>query len=296
MATTLFAVVFVLILGHLAPQLAASVRRHAVFDRWQRWLGPAAPVPVWLGWTLGVPVLALLLLRLGIQAQAGAWATLLLDVAVLFWCWGPRDLDQDVHAVLHAQEGPAQQLALERLCAPDPVPRREGAGCIEAVFRAALRRWFAVLLWFCVAGPAGALLYRLTVLATTSPSPEAAAERARVILDTLRAVLEWPAVQLMVLALAIVGDVASVAAAWRQPGAFALQGQTLLAAAARACVRADIAEEVADYTASGIPAETAMAEAFGPLPELHEAMALVWRILLLWLTVLALFVVAGWVG
>ena len=32
------------------------------------------------------------------------------------------------------------------------------------------------------------------------------------------------------------------------------------------------------------------------LPELRDAMSLVWRILLLWLTVLALFVIAGWVS
>ena len=31
------------------------------------------------------------------------------------------------------------------------------------------------------------------------------------------------------------------------------------------------------------------------LPELRDAMSLVWRILLLWMAVLALFVIAGWV-
>ena len=32
------------------------------------------------------------------------------------------------------------------------------------------------------------------------------------------------------------------------------------------------------------------------LPELRDAMSLAWRILLVWLAVLALFVVAGWVS
>jgi len=32
------------------------------------------------------------------------------------------------------------------------------------------------------------------------------------------------------------------------------------------------------------------------LPELRDAMSLVWRILLLWLAALALFVIAGWVS
>ena len=37
-------------------------------------------------------------------------------------------------------------------------------------------------------------------------------------------------------------------------------------------------------------------EAFGELPELRDAMNLAWRILILWLAVLALFVLAGWVS
>ena len=34
----------------------------------------------------------------------------------------------------------------------------------------------------------------------------------------------------------------------------------------------------------------------GELPELRDAMSLAWRILLLWLALLALFVIAGWVA
>ena len=36
--------------------------------------------------------------------------------------------------------------------------------------------------------------------------------------------------------------------------------------------------------------------AIGELPELRDAMSLVWRCLLVWLAVLALFVIAGWVS
>jgi AmpE protein len=34
----------------------------------------------------------------------------------------------------------------------------------------------------------------------------------------------------------------------------------------------------------------------GELPELRDAMSLAWRILLLWLAAMALFVLAGWVA
>jgi AmpE protein len=43
-------------------------------------------------------------------------------------------------------------------------------------------------------------------------------------------------------------------------------------------------------------ASTVIAAPISGLPELRDAMSLVWRILLLWLALLALFVIAGWVS
>jgi AmpE protein len=37
-------------------------------------------------------------------------------------------------------------------------------------------------------------------------------------------------------------------------------------------------------------------EVFGELPELRDAISLVWRMLILWLAIIALFVIAGWVA
>jgi AmpE protein len=51
-----------------------------------------------------------------------------------------------------------------------------------------------------------------------------------------------------------------------------------------------------DYADEGIAAPDALVTTLGELPELRDAMSLVWRIPLLWLAVLAVFVVAGWVG
>ena len=48
-----------------------------------------------------------------------------------------------------------------------------------------------------------------------------------------------------------------------------------------------------EYVADG---GMAVARGVPGLPELRDAMSLVWRILLLWLAVLALFVIAGWVA
>ena len=113
----------------------------------------------------------------------------------------------------------------------------------------------------------------------------------------LLAVLDWPVAQLMTLSMALVGNFDAVFNAWKDGGgaAFALDGG-FLAAAARACVRSELADDADDATESGVPAPKLPSATVPDLPELRDAMSLVWRILLVWLAVLALFVVAGWVS
>jgi AmpE protein len=300
MAATLLAVVAALAIGHLAPGIAGGVRQYAWYGSWLRWLDAQFPEgSVWRGtWgialALVVPLLVVGLFQRVLDQPLWGFVGLLFDIAVLFYCWGPRDLDVDVEAVLDAPDAAARRVAAARLWPQGEPPSLDGPSLVEAVFRNAQRRWFGVLFWFCLLGPFGAVLYRLSVLAVERDDaqlPSGTASGA----GTWLAILEWPVAQLMTLALALVGNFDSVMAAWREDGAFGLHGN-LLNTAARASVRSEIAEEVADYTESGIPAATALAEAFGELPELRDAMNLVWRILVLWLALIAVLVIAGWVS
>ena len=315
MAASLIAVLVALALGHLAPSLAAGLRQFGWFRDWLRWLNAQFPEgSLWRGrfgiaLALAVPLLAAGLLQVALDRPLLGFAGLLqvaldqplwgfvgllFDIVVLFWCWGPRDLDLDVAAILDAPDATSRRAAAARLYPPVIEPRLDGASLVEAVFRNAQRRWFGVLFWFCVLGPFGALLYRLSVLAAEHDAdvmPPDTLQGARVWLS----LLEWPVTQLIALGLALVGNFDSVLSAWREDGAFGL-GSRLLPSAARASVRSEIAEEVADYAESGISASTALTEVFGELPELRDAMNLAWRVLVLWMAVIALFVVAGWVS
>jgi len=168
---------------------------------------------------------------------------------------------------------------------------------VGAVFGSAKRRWFGVLFWFLLLGPVGALLYRLAAIAAEGNAshllPAGTADGARGLL----AMLDWPVAQLMTFAMALVGNFDAVFGAWRENGgaSFALDAG-FLAASARACVRTELAEDAAEETESGVPAASATSADMPALPELRDAMSLAWRILLVWLAVLALFVVAGWVN
>ena len=100
----------------------------------------------------------------------------------------------------------------------------------------------------------------------------------------------------MTLSLALVGNFDSVLGVWRDAGGAELQlDHAHLGAAARASVRCEMAEETQELIEEGATPGNAWVQ-LGELPELRDAMSLVWRILLLWLAILALFVVAGWVS
>ncbi len=316
MSVTLIAAVVALVLGHLAPSLAVAVRQYGWYGDLIRWLDGQFPEgSFWRGhWgialALAPPLLVVGLFQLALDAQLFGLAEMLFGIAVLFYAWGPRDLDRDVASVLDAPDPNTRRVAAAHLTA-DGNPSLEGGNLVGAAFRSALRRWFGVLFWFLVLGPFGAIAYRLSVLGVQGVDGEAGrnlpsrtARGAR----TWLALLEWPVAQLMTLALALIGNFDSVLGAWRSSGggSFRLDNR-FLGAAARASVRSELDEEAADHASRShagvdesvdeIGMTTSMA-ALGTrdLPELRDAMSLVWRCLLVWLAALALFVIAGFVS
>ena len=303
MSITLIAVVIALIVGHTMPSLVA-LRRYDWFIRWLEWLAAQlGDNGSWRsGWgllfALAPPLLVVLLLQLGLRGALFGLPSFLFALLALFYAWGPRDLDHDVEAVADAPDANARREAARRLFPERDTPSLDGGALVEAVFRCALWRWFGVLFWFLLLGPFGALLYRLAALSAQGEArqrlPDGAAAAAR----TLLAVLDWPVAQLMTLAMALVGNFDSVLSAWKDAGGASLRADTgFLAAAARASVRHEMAEEAfEDAGTDYVPAATPAFAALPALAELRDAMSLAWRILLLWLAVLALFVIAGWVA
>ncbi len=299
MSLTLIAVVVALVLGHVAPALAAGVRDFSWYRRWLHWLGAQFPSGFWRGrygiaLALIPPLLLTALFQAALHKPLLGFAGLVFAIAVLFYCWGPRDLDLDVEAIIAAPDPQARMDATDRLRTPGVTAPLDAAMLVEAVFRNAQRRWFGVLFWFLVLGPVAALAYRLTALASeddVAELPLNTVTGAR----TLLSVLDWPVAQLMTLALALVGNFDTVVGAWKEHGGASLRVDSdFLAAAARASVQTELADEALDDV--NTTAMTASTGTVGDLPELRDAMSLVWRVLLSWLAVLALFVVAGWVG
>ena len=298
MSITLVAVVLALVLGHVAPSLVAAFRRHAWYDAWLRWWGEGGrgSAGFWGGrygiaLALAPVLLVVALLQWLLDGPLYGLPGLLFDIAVLVYAWGPRDLDVDVEAIIDAHDAPTRRAAIARLGLTGEAAALDGPALVEAVFANALRRWFGVLFWFLLLGPVGALLYRLSALAVDGESATGLPEQTRAGARALVTALDWPVAQLMTLAMALVGNFDTVFSTWREAGGTQFRLHTgFLGSAARASVRGELAEEAEEY------AEEGMVQAMRELPELRDAMSLVWRILLLWLAVLAVFVIGGWVG
>lgn len=290
MSITLVAVIAALLLGHVAKPLGV-LRHHDGFIAWLGVLGAEGGslrrAALWFG--LGLPLLLLAALQWWLSGWAYGLPSLLLGIAGLFYAWGPRDLDLDVEAVIEAEGAEARREAAKPLFPQRDDVVIEGGPLVEAVFRCALWRWFGPLFWFLVLGPVGAVGYRLVALSAQGAAQQRLPEAQRGTAGMLLGVLDWPVAQLMTLTLALAADFDAVIGAWRRWHADGVRlGLGHLEAAARVSVAVELAEEEA-YAADG-PAQAPA------LLELRDAMSLVWRILVIWLGVLALFVVAGFVG
>nr|MBA3487439.1 hypothetical protein [Lysobacter sp.] len=298
MSVTLIATVLALVLGHLWPGLAAAVRQYGWYGGWLRWLDMRfAEGSFWRGrWGIGLalvpPLLGVGFFQVALDSPLLGLGGLLFAIVVLFYTWGPRDLDVDVEAIIDAPDPLARRAAASRLWPRAGTVSLEGGALAEAVFRSALRRWFGVLFWFLLLGPFGALLYRLTQLAADGIPDDIASEAAgerRLPLENLRgarvlqAVLEWPVAQLMALALALVGNFDSVLGAWRSAGgaSFRLDSR-FLGPVARASVNSELAEEAADYVGEDQRPDANEIPSVADLPELRDAMSQIWRSLLVW--------------
>ena len=297
MFMTLAAVVVALALGHVAQGLAAAVRRHGWFDDWLRWLGAKSQADgAWHGrWgialALSPPLLAVGLLQWALDAMLYGALGLLFGIGVLFYCWGPRDLDLDVDAIVDAPDAATRSAAIARL-SPNGA---DMPTLVVAVFHAARRRWFGVLFWFLVAGASGAVLYRLAALAAEDDAALLPADNANGA-KRLLAWLDWPVSQNdgavhgpgRRFRHRVLGVEAERRRGFRRGRGFPRRR--------RPRQRADRTRRRRAGLRRRRRIRFEIARDLGPMAELRDAMSLVWRTLVAWLAVIALFVIAGWVS
>ena len=257
------------------------------FDLGARWMRAAPGFP-------GLLAGALVMLLPAVPVAWVAWAFrdvlaglpyILFAMLMLVLSFGPQDLFSQANSWLQAKAHGDEHAAaeLERaICAGDSeATDRATARKLEAaILVQANHALFGVIFWFMVLGPAGAWAYRVADLfrrhmrATGSGGPNTA--RA----ELLFGIVAWIPARLLAASYAVAGSFDDAFEDWRAyyqrtSAGFFRVSENILAAAGIGAIRRRCPE----------PGQVAAIEA---------ARDLVWRALVIWLTVIAALTLVGW--
>jgi len=288
MAIRLLVALIALGLLHVMPQLARW-RSDRLFRQWVTQLGDTSGSGRVMLALLLPAGLCLLLWWLVGRTPVGALLPLLFSLVVLLYCFGPREFENDLEAILNAPDPVQREAAAQALADEDHAIGWNAPELGVAMAYAALRRRFSVLLWFFLLGPVGAVLYRLAQTLGRDDSLTLDTE-SHTAARYLANALDWLPAQLLTFTLAVVGHWEAVISAWRRwhllatPTSWYASGPGFLGAAAQADVMIDI-----------VAGDGYAEESSDPLVELVRLRSALLRALLAWLSVVALIVIGGWI-
>lgn len=268
--------IIVVLAGLLISHFMTGVGHWRNFD-WLLWpvhqLRSQFPDQAWIAMVSVIlgSVLAAFLATWIVTALFGMPGWLLLALAVFIYTLGPRDLDRDVDTAI---EQPDHADGRE---AAASIGLTEDSTAVEAVagtLHAARTRWFSILFWFVVLGIPGALLYRLAESALNIA--DLSADEIDW-LGRLRWVMEWPVLALMLISAGLGTDLDRVHQAWKR---YHQDRPWWL-------LSPPVFDEVADDLTDPLATRD---------DGLRMGRRLVWRMLVLWLVVMSLMLLAGWVS
>ena len=240
------------------------------------------------------PLLAVALVQQLLDESLFGIPGALFAILVLLFSFGPLDLDDQIKQLQDAQNRQdadrTRQIARE-LLEDEPPPNEPGfsQALAEAVLVQANQRVFAVIFWFLLLGPIGAVLYRLSC---SLPKLQTTTREIEFFVNSKQwlAMLDWIPARLTAATYAIAGSFEDALYGWRNYHRQRFDEFDSSASGILICTGAGALRltELIDNNA-----DDALIE--GQQYLLKSAMGLVWRSLVVWLVLIALFTLAGWI-
>lgn len=217
---TLIAVLIALALEHFVISLD-HIRGFGWFDRYTRWLELKFEGKAFWGGALGVIAtllvpLLVLVLAAKLLGQVSPVLVFILAVAVFVYCLGP-DLNTWLTRYIDSLESrdEATRAEMEQALGggDESSGRMDKNRIISRVLLRSHEHFFGILFWFIVLGMAGALLYRLVIQLYDSYGDihGGYAESVR----TLHGIMMWPSAHLLALGFGLSGSLVHAFEAWR---------------------------------------------------------------------------------
>ena len=206
---------------------------------------------------------------------------LLFSVLVFAYCLGPACLSSDIEYYLDARRLGDEDEALhyagaltER--AASTAPDQQISDVTRAILHVANERIFAVIFWFVIIGPAGAVLYRLT---TNLSKQDGLNDSLSAVAVLFQAVLTWVPARMLAMGYALTGHFDGALQAYRNRP-----------------YESDLALENYDVLVNTGMGALRDQEASDEISSIISARNLVMRSILIWIAVLALLTLGGWLG
>jgi cobalamin biosynthesis protein CobD/CbiB len=169
---------------------------------------------------------------------------------------------------------------------------------IEQTLGCAHKNLFGVIAWFVVLGPAGAVLYRLSQLLSQKWGGLDQRDFGEFGQFSARAfdLMDWVPLRLSAISFAVVGDFEDAVYCWRaQASAWAQQGIGIVLASGAGALGVKLGEPLSYGGSIEFRPELGLGDD-ADADYLDSAVSLVWRTVVLWLVLLLLLALAGWVG
>lgn len=230
---------------------------------------------------LALPVLAFVVMQFLLFDFFWGIFYLGFSIVTLFYCLGPACLNSDIDAYLDARSLGDEDEALHYAAvlterSASTSPDQQSNDVIRAILSAANERIFSVLFWFVLLGPLGALLYRLTSNISKQNEADTSLINAA---KLIHASMAWAPARLLAIGYALTGHFDGAVHAYRNRPAeddISLSNYDVLVnTGLGALYQQEITDEI-----SGI----------------RSARGLVLRSILIWIAMLALLTLGGWLG
>ena len=228
-----------------------------------------------------IPVmLVVMLLQIWFDGRLLGLVELSFGLVIFAFSLGPKDLNRQINRYLEARESGDEQAAsteasaIMQKASPDNLDQQT-VEVMRSVLHESNDRFFAVIFWFVVLGPFGAILYRLTshTMRTTGNATLANAARQ------LQAILSWAPAHLVAMGYALTGNYEGAKKEFygknKQDDLYDCNYHTLITAGQGALKDCTPGEETAC---------------------IRSARALVLRTLVVWLAIISLLTLIGWMS
>lgn len=261
----------------------------SIRDRLSKALG--TPLTLGLIWILFPLLIAWFMSSLG-SSLFGLLIYLLISIAVLLLLLAPRQINQQataLHEACEHEDEAGAALCRAKLAegtslnAETATPQQ----LAERIITLGFHEWFAVLFWFVVLGPAGAVFYRLTDWLAQPVSAESGKPNW---LSKMLAVFDWPVVRVYAALLLLAGGFNRGLGAWINGGgeeaaSLAEKNAALVGRVGHAALELEREDDCGD-------GEACLAD---ESRWYKNASALVLRALMIGLGLVALLTLSGWV-